>query len=173
MNVEFIKPATTHVPVRAQTGFMQLVNEDNAKGGDTLADRSVSIVYSPTGGKKEIEILERFNGQEELRANSIRRDRTGLGGFVHREDSASTVLDTDKEASHLGFSTGVAKAKFASRANNDHGGTDQHLMVEVHGRPYRADQWVRDNFWVADTTVDTAKPVVIHNLIINGVIEDA
>lgn len=173
MDVEFKKPATTHVPLRAQTGFMQLVNEDNAKGGDTLADRSVTVVYTPTAGKKEIEILERFNGQEELRPNSIRRDRTGSGGFIHREDSASTVLNTDKEASHLGFSTGVAKAKFASRSNNDQGGTDQHLMVEVHGRPYRADQWVRDNFWVTDTTVDTAKPVVIHNLVINGVVEDA
>ena len=172
MDVEFKKPATMHVPLRAQTGFMQLVNEDNAKGGDTLADRSVSVVYTPTAGTKEIEILERFNGQQELRSNSIRRDRTGSGGFIHREDSASTVLNTDKEASHLGFSTGVAKAKFASRSNNDQGGTDQHLMVEVHGRPYRSDQWVRENFWVADPTVDTAKPVVIHNLTINGVIED-
>ena len=173
MPVVFRKPARTHIPYRLQTGFMQLINENYAKNGDALIDRSVTLVYTPTQGTKEIEILERFNGQEDMRANAMRRDRGGPGGWVHRQDSASTVLNMDRYASDLGFATGAAKAKFASRSNADMTGTDQHLQVELHGRPSRADRWQRENFWVVDDTTQTPNPVVIHNLVVDGVVEDA
>jgi hypothetical protein len=173
MEVMFRKPFRTHVPFRMATGFMQLVNEDNAKGGDGLIDRSVTVVYTPTQSDKEVEIIERFNGRDEMRANLMRRDRGGPGGFVHRQDSASTVLNTSREASHLGFATGVAKAKFASRVYTDMTGEDQHLQVELYGRPEQASPWERTNFWIANDIVKQPHQFVLHSLNLNGVVEDA
>jgi hypothetical protein len=170
--VRFIKPAHTHIPFRMATGFMQLINDSNAKGGENLIDRSVTLVYTPTDGAKEVEIIERFNGRDEMRANIARRSRTGPGGFVHRQDSASTVLDMSRNASALGFATGVAKATFASRAYADMGGADQHLQVELYGRPERSDQRERENFWNDDLSVRLPYPFVMHSLTVNGVIED-
>lgn len=173
MEVEFRKPVRTHIPFRMATGFMQLVNEDYAEGGDGLVDRSVTLVYTPTPSDKEVEIIERFNGQSEMRPNLMRRDRGGPGGFVHRQDSASTVLNTSREASHLGFATGVAKAKFASRVYTDMTGEDQHLQVELYGRPDQASPWERTNFWNPDPTIHQPHQFVLHNMIVNGVVADA
>jgi hypothetical protein len=173
MEVKFYKPYRTHVPFRLATGFMQLVNDDLAKGGDALVDRSVSLVYTPTAGDKEVEIIERFNGREEMRPNLMRRDRGGSGSFIHREDSASTVLNISKNASHLGFSTGVAKAKFASRAYADMTGEDQHLQIELYARPEQASPWERLNFWNTDPAIKAPQPFVMHSMTVNGVMEDA
>ena len=172
MVVRFYKPYRTHVPFRMATGFMQLVNEEAARGGDNLMDRSVTLVYTPTAGDKDVEIIERFNGREEMRANIIRRDRGGPGGFRHREDSASTVLNTSKNASHLGFSTGVATAKFASRVYTDMTGEDQHLQIELYARPEQASPWQRTNFWRPSPLVRAAQPFVLHNMSVNGVVAD-
>jgi hypothetical protein len=171
--VRFYKPFRTHIPFRMATGVMQLINEDSAKGGDGLVDRSVTLVYTPTPSDKEVEIIERFNGRDEMRANIARRDRGGPGGFVHRQDSASTVLNTSREASHLGFATGVARAKFASRVYTDMTGEDQHLQVELYGRPEQASPWKRNNFWNADPSIRTPQRFVLHSMTVNGVVEDA
>jgi hypothetical protein len=173
MVVRFYKPFRTHVPFRMATGFMQLVNEESARGGDNLLDRSVTLVYTPTAIDKDVEIIERFNGREEMRANVIRRDRGGPGGFRHREDSASTVLNTSKHASHLGFSTGVATAKFASRVYTDMTGEDQHLQIELYARPEQSSPWQRTNFWRPSPTTRAAQPFVLHSMAVNGVVADA
>jgi hypothetical protein len=172
LTVTFRKPYRTHIPFRMATGFMQIVNESNAQKGGGLIDRSVSLVYTPTEYDKTVEIIERFNGREEMRPNLIRRDRGGPGSFSHGQDSASTVLNISKTASALGFATGVAKAKFASQANSDLTGTDQHLQVELYARPEQASPWKRTNFWVPDT-VPTPQPFVMHEMTVNGVVEDA
>lgn len=172
MEVTFYKPYRTHIPFRLATGHMQLINEENAKRGDSLSDRSVTVVYTPTDGDKDIEIIERFNGREEMCANAMRRERGGPGGFKHRQDSASTVLNTSKRASDLGFSTGVAKAYFASRTTADLTGGDQHLQVELYARPEQSSPWQRLNFWNADATRKSAQPVVLHSLTINGVAQE-
>lgn len=172
MTVTFRKPYRTHIPVRMATGFMQLANEDNSRGGDALVDRSVTLVYTPTDGDKTVEILERFNGREELRPNIMRRDRGGPGGFVHRQDSASTVLNTSRYASFRSAATGVAKAKFASRVHADLTGEDQHLQVELYARPEQASPWSRTNYWLPDASIKAAQPLVMHSLTINGVVED-
>ena len=173
MEVVFRKPFRTHVPFRMATGSMQLANEDNVKNGDSLVDRSVTLVYTPTPSTKEVEIIERFDGQETMRPNIFRRNRGGPGSFRHRQDSASTVLDVSRDASHLGFSTGVAKAKFASRSNADMTGTDQHLQIEVYGRPEQASPWQRTNFWNPDDSINTPHQFVLHNMTVNGVVENA
>ena len=171
--VTFIKPARTQIPFRMATGFMQLVNDDLARNGDSLVDRSVTVVYTPTEFDKEVEVIERFNGRDDMRANLMRRDRGGPGGFIHRQDSASTVLNMNRQASPNGFATGVAKAKFASRVHADMTGADQHLQVELYGRPDRASPWERTNFWNPDPTVNASQPFVLHSLAVNGVVEDA
>ena len=173
MEAKFYKPYRTHVPFRMATGFMQLVNDDVAKGGDALVDRSVSLVYTPTAANKDVEIIERFNGREEMRPNVMRRDRGGPGGFYHRQDSASTVLNTSRNASHLGFATGVAKAKFASRASADMTGEDQHLQIELYARPEQASPWERLNFWNTDPNIKAPQPFVLHSMTVNGVVTDA
>jgi hypothetical protein len=173
MEVTFYKPFRTHVPFRAVTGFMQLQNEDNTKRGDSQIDRSVSVVYTPTDGDKTIELIERFNGRDEMRPNMFRNARGGPGGFIHRQDSASTVLNTSKTATHLGFATGVATARFGSRVYTDMTGEDQHLQVELYARPEQASPWERDNFWNPDLAIKTAYPFVLHNLTVQGVVDDA
>ena len=170
--VRFVKPSKTSVPFRMQTGHMQVVNEDIAKKGDQLIDRSFSLIYTPTYGNKEVSLLERYNGQSEPRSNEMRRDRGGPGAFVHRQDSASTVLNMNRESSSLGFATGVAKAKFASSANADMTGTDQHVQIELFGQPSRASQWDRTNFFLEDTTVSPPLPCVLHQVIVEGVVEE-
>lgn len=173
MDATFRKPYRIHIPFRAATGYMQLVNEENAKGGDMLIDRSVTVVYTPTAGDKDVELIERFNGRDSMRPNIARRSTGGPGSFVHRQDSASTVLNTSRFASTLGFATGVAKAKFASRSHTDLTGEDQHLQVELYARPEQASRWKRTNFWVPDASIKAEQPFVLHNLTINGVAEDA
>jgi hypothetical protein len=173
MEVTFYKPFRTHIPFRMATGFMQLVNEENTKRGDALVDRSVSLVYTPTPGDKTIELIERYNGRDEMRPNNMRRSRGGTSGFMHREDSASTVLNISKFASHLGFSTGTATAKFASRVYTDMTGEDQHVQVELHGRPEQASPWQRENFWNANADIVAPQPFVMHTLTVEGVVVDA
>ena len=170
--VKFVKPSKTSVPFRMQTGHMQIVNEDYIKGADQQIDRSFSLVYTPTYGDKDIALLERYNGWSEPRSNEMRRDRGGPGAFVHQQDSASTVLNMNRESSSLGFATGVAKAKFASRSNGDMTGTDQHIQVELIGKPSRGSQWDRLNFFREDSTVKPPLPCVLHQIVIDGVIEE-
>lgn len=172
MTVTFYKPFRTHVPFRMATGYMQLANEDNTRNGDALIDRSLTLVYSPTASDKEIEVIERFNGRDEMRPNLIRRGTGGPASFAHREDSASTVLNLSRTASHLGFSTGVAKAKFASRSHTDLTGEDQHLQVELYARPGQASPWQRTNFWNPNGDILEAQPFVMHSLAVNGVVDD-
>jgi hypothetical protein len=173
MTVTFRKPYRTHIPFRLATGFMQLINESNTKNGDSLVDRSITLVYTPTDSDKNVELIERFNGREEMRPNIARRDRGGAGTFVHRQDSASTALNTNRTASHLGFATGVAKAKFASRAFSDLTGTDNHLQVELYARPEQASPWRRENFWIENKTIRAPQPFVMHSMAVEGVVEDA
>lgn len=170
--VRFVKPSKTHIPFRMQTGHMPVVNEDYVKNGDANVDRSISLVYTPTHGDKDIELLERYNAMQEPRSNSMRRSRGGSGTFEHRQDSASTVLNMNRQASGLGFATGVAKAKFASRSNADMTGTDQHLQLELYGRPNRGSSWQRTNFFVPET-VKTPLPCVVHQVVVQGVVQDA
>ena len=169
--VRFINPAHTHIPFRAVSGFSQQLTGDIDKRAQGEIEKSVTVVYNPTTGDKDIELIERFNGQEEMRANGMRRERGGPGTFVHRQDSASTVLNTNKEASSLGFATGVAQAKFASRATADLTGADQYVQWELYGRPERCDQTQRNNFWEPDTTVRLPLPVTIHSVTIEGVVD--
>jgi hypothetical protein len=170
--VKFVKPSYTNIPYRLQTGFMELLNQDNARNGDRHTDRSVSIVYQPTHADKELEVIERMNGRIEMRPNAMRRDRGGPASFSHRQDSASTVLNMNREASDLGFATGVAKATFGGKSNSDMTGTDRHLQVEVYGRPTRASKWDRVNFWKPELQTPGAQPCVIHSLTVNGVVEE-
>jgi hypothetical protein len=173
MDATFRKPYRTHIPFRMATGYMQLANEENAKGGDALIDRSVTVVYTPTAGDKDVELIERFNGRVEMRPNVARRSVGGPGGFSHRQDSASTVLNTNRMASALGFATGVAKAKFAARTHADLTGEDQHLQVELYARPEQASPWKRSNFWIPDPSIKAEQPFVLHSVTVNGVVPDA
>lgn len=161
--VYFRKAFKTHIPYRLATGAMQLINEDNVnRGGDTLVDRSITMVYTPTESAKNVEIIEYFNDSSTPRPNVMRRERGGPGGFEHRQDSASTVLNMARDASHLADATGVAKAKFASRVYTDSTGEDQHVQVELYGRPDPANGG-------SDLT---PHKFIMHSMTINGVIED-
>lgn len=161
--VYFRKPYYTHIPFRLATGAMQLANEENIqKGGDGLIDRSVTLVYSPTDSTKEVEIVQYYNDSSTPRPNVMRRSRGGPGGFEHRQDSASTVLDMSRSASALADATGVAKAMFAGRVYTDATGEDQHIQVELHSRPLPAN---------GGSDMEPHK-FVMHSMSINGVIDN-
>jgi hypothetical protein len=166
LNVLFYKPFKTAIPYRLATGAMQLANEDSVvQHGDKLLDRSVTLLYSPTDDDKRIELVEYFNEDSTPSPNIHRRARGGPGAFEHRQDSASTVLNMSKRASGLGRATGVAKATFASRVLTDATGEQQHIRVELVGRPTPANQgYLIDDPLPADVT--------IHSLTIDGVVAD-
>lgn len=164
VQVVFIKKYKSHVPFRLATGHLQLINETNVqKGGDGQVDRSVSVLYSPTKTDKYIELVEYYNASSTPRPNTMRRNRGGPGGFFHRQDSASTVLNIGSDASALEAATGVAKATFASATHADLTGPDRHIRVELHGR-----------IAPANVTADlTPQQFVLHTMTVDGVIEDA
>lgn len=164
VQVVFIKKYKSHVPFRLATGHLQLINETNVqKGGDGQVDRSVSLLYSPTKTDKYIELVEYYNASTTPRPNTMRRNRGGPGGFAHRQDSASTVLNLGDDASALGAATGVAKATFASATHADLTGPDRHIRIELHGRIAPANV-------AADLT---PHQFVLHTMTVDGVIEDA
>lgn len=161
--VYFRRPYYSHIPFRLATGALQIINEEMVqRGGDGLIDKSVSLVYSPTESKKEVEIIEFFNDSQTPRPNVMRRDRGGPGAFQHRQDSASTALNLARNASHLGDATGVATATFASRVYTDATGEDQHVQIELHGRPGAA------NGKTADLV---PQKFVLHSMTIQGVVD--
>ena len=160
--VTFMRAHKAHVPYRLSTGYMELINETNVqRRGDTQVSRAISVLYTPTETSKTLELIEYYNGSVYPRANVMRRDRGGSGSFLHKPDSASTVLDLSKSASHLGAATGVAKATFAARTNMDTVGGDQHLRVDLLGR-----------ILPANTSTDlTPQQLVLHSLTIDGVVD--
>lgn len=161
--IYFRKAYHTHIPFRLATGAMQLLNEENInRGGDGLIDRSVSLVFAPTESKKEVEIIQYYNDSSTPRANVMRRARGGPGGFEHRQDSASTVLNIERSASMRADATGVAKASFAGRVYTDATGEDQHVQVELYGRPAPANGG-------SDLV---AQKFVMHSMTVNGVIDN-
>lgn len=172
--VIFRKPFRSHVPFRLATGAMALANEDNvAKGGDGLIDRSVTLLYTPTNGDKEVELIEYFNDSVTPRPNVIRRSRGGPADWDQRQDGASAVLNISTTASHLGFSNGVSKARFASRHYTDSVGEDQHVRVELFGRPEACNAFDRINFWKDAPQNRGPQPFVMHSLTVEGVVDNA
>ena len=162
--VRFFKKFCTNIPFLLSTGNLEVANEANApRGGGALIDRSVTVLYGPTEGDKYLELLEYYNGSTTPRSNVHRRNRGGPGGFEHRQDGASTVLNVSAAASHLASATGVAKATFAGRANEDATGTDRHLRVELYGRPTPANGNVGEL---------APQKLVLHSLTIDGVVEN-
>lgn len=161
--IYFYTPFKSAVPFRLATGFMQLANEEKVKGGDGLFDRSITLLYTPTETRKEVEVIRYFNGSESARANVARRQRGGPGGFLQDDDSASSLLDMSEDASSLAKSTGVAKANFASRMYTDNTGEDQYVQVEVLGRPHP------DNGW-GDMI---GQQFVMHALTVDGIVDNA
>jgi hypothetical protein len=164
-SIRFYTPFRTNIPYLLSTGNMEVANEANApRGGGNLLDRSVTLLYSPTESDKELELLEYYNDSETPRANVHRRNRGGPGGFEHKQDSASTVLNASRWASHLAASTGVAKATFAGRSNEDSTGTDRHVRVDLYGRPSPANGNIGE---------PEPQKLVLHSLVIEGIVENA
>lgn len=164
-SIRFYSPFRTNIPYLLSTGNMELANESNVpRGGGVLLDRSVTLLYSPTESDKTLELLEYYNDSETPRANVHRRNRGGPGGFDHQQDSASTVLNVSRWASHLAASTGIAKATFAGRSNEDSTGTDRHVRVDLYGRPTPANGNVGE---------PEPQKLVLHSLTVEGVIENA
>ena len=163
--VRFYKPFLTSVPFLLSTGNMELANEANVpRNGSALIDRSVTVVYDTTESDKFVELLEYYNASSSPRANILRRNRGGPGGFSHQQDSASTSLNTSRYASHLAAATGVAKATFAGRSNEDATGTDRHVRVELFGRVNPANGQPGEL---------VPQQLRIHSLTIEGVVENA
>ncbi len=161
--VSFMRRYKTHIPYQLGTGYMELINDMNvSRGGDGLISRNISLLYTPTPTDKALELIEYYNGSVYPRPNVMRRSRGGPGSFAHLFDSASTVLNLSKNASHLGASTGVARATFAAKTNTDSVGGDQHLRIDMFGR-----------IEPANTGADlTPQQLVIHSVTIEGVVED-
>ena len=161
--IRFYKHFRTNVPFLFRTGHMEVINESNTqRGGGALMDRSITLLYTPTQSDKSLELLEYYNGSETPRSNIARNARGGTGGFQHRQSGASTVLNTSKTASHLANATGIAKATFAGRSNEDSTGTDRHIQVVMLGRPSPAN----------GNTGDTEpQRLTLHSVLVQGVVE--
>lgn len=121
----------TTVPYSIRTGPMELMYEGNARGGDGLVDRSITVTYQPLESSTTLNLREYYNNSPTPRSNLMRRDRGT--GFVHDTSGAKTTLDMVATRSTLGLSTGLAKAQFAGRSMDDIGSADRHIAVELSG----------------------------------------
>jgi hypothetical protein len=126
-------PNRTSVGWQVRTGQMALLGEHNAKGGDGLMDRSITVTYQPTPTSKTLLLREYYNNADYPRSNVMRRYRGT--GWVHETTGACSTLDMSATRSALGLSTGQAKAVFAGRSLSDLGSADKHLAVELSCDP--------------------------------------
>lgn len=121
----------TTVPYTVRTGPLELMYEGNARGGDGLVDRSITVTYQPLESNTTLNLREYYNNSPTPRSNLMRRDRGT--GFVHDTSGAKTTLNMAATRSTLGLSTGLAKAQFAGRSMDDIGSADRHIAVELSG----------------------------------------
>jgi len=118
------------IPWSYKTSNHEIINDQTAKGGGGLIDRSVVVTYETTDKSSNISIRQFFNNNAAPRENMMPRDRGT--GFVHSTTGARAVLDMKNDRSNLGAATGVAKAIFAGRATDDLAGSDKHVSVGLY-----------------------------------------
>ena len=153
---EGVYPQST-VPVSFKTGAMELTNDSNADTKGQMIDRSVTVIYRPTGTDTQLTLREYFNNSPNPRVNVMPRDRGT--GFRHSTTGAATTLNMASSRSPLGLATGVAKAQFAGRNYTDNAGADRHIALELS-----------TSFSAANTGDPSPSEVLLYGLDMNGVV---
>lgn len=145
------------VPWVVRTAPLELAYEGNARGGDGLVDRSITVTYRPCETDTTLNLREYYNNSTSPRINVMRRDRGT--GFVHDVDGAKTTLNMKASRSLLGLATGLAQARFAGRSLTDLASADRHLAVELSCDP------------VEHTSEATVSQPLIYAVQVQGVVD--
>ena len=149
--------AKVAVPWYVKTHNYELINDENARGGDGLMDRSVLLTYAPTRTNATIALRQFFNNSIAPRENVMPRNRGT--GFVHETEGAQATLNMKSLRSPLASATGVSKAVFAGRATGDMAGTDRHIAVGIYSPPSVV------------TDISTVSPAIIYGIEMRGVLD--
>lgn len=149
--------AKVAVPWHVKTNNYELINDENARGGDGLMDRSVVLTYEPTPTDATLELRQFFNNSKAPRENVMPRNRGT--GFVHETEGAKATLNMKSLRTALGEATGVSKAVFAGRATGDLAGSDRHIAVGLYSPP------------IVTTVPANISPATLYGIEMRGVLD--
>lgn len=147
------------VPWWVKTNNYELINDENARGGDGLMDRSVLVTYAPTKSDSFLYARQFFNNSKSPRENVMPRNRGT--GFLHETEGARATLNMKSLRSPLAEATGVSKAVFAGRAAGDMAGSDRHIAVGLYAEPDE----------VNSGSVASVSPATLYGLEMRGVLD--
>lgn len=111
------------VAYKVQTGNNALVDE---KG-----ERTVAVLYDPTGSSATLSASLYYNNSDSPRANAIASNRGD--GFVTVAGSTAATLNMADNRSALGAANGYAQAYYAGRPEDRSAGADRHVAVRLGG----------------------------------------
>lgn len=127
------------IPYSMRTGAMPLQGDGS---------RSVDVLFAPTMNDATLSLSLHYNNSSSPRANAISSDRGG--GFVTAGGGTAATLNMSKTRSALGEASGQARAYYSGRVDDRSVGADRHMAVAVTG-------------------TQSADPVVIHKIAVDGV----
>jgi hypothetical protein len=111
------------VAYKVQTGNSALVDE---KG-----ERTVAVLYNPTGSTATLNASLYYNNSTTPRANAIASNRGD--GFITVTGSTVASLNMAGSRSTLGAANGFAQAYYAGRPEDRSAGADRHVAVQLAG----------------------------------------
>lgn len=96
---------------------------------DEKGNRSVGVVYTPT--PETLNLALHYNNSPTPRANAVAANRGD--GFVVETGSTVATLNMASDRSALGTATGVARASFSGRVDDQSAGGDRHIAIAISG----------------------------------------
>ena len=111
------------VAYKVQTGNNALMDE---KG-----ERTIAVLYDPTGSTATLNASLYYNNSATPRANAIASNRGD--GFITVAGSTAATLNMADNRSALGAANGFAQAYYAGRPDERSAGADRHVAVQLGG----------------------------------------
>lgn len=114
-----------------RSGNMEYVNDSQNPKAGVQSSRHVGLTYSPQPSACTVSLRTFYNNSQHPRSNVSVRDRAT--GFIHSSTEPAARLDMSEVSRAYGQVTGVARALYAGRTQDDMLGGDRHVAVELAG----------------------------------------
>lgn len=122
-------PSAIHYLYRS--GNMEYVNDSQDPKAASQSSRHIGLTYAPQPESCVVSLRTFYNNSQYPRANVSVRDRAT--GFAHSSTEPAARLDMSEVTRAYGQVTGVARALYAGRTQDDVRGADRHVAVELAG----------------------------------------
>jgi hypothetical protein len=94
-------------------------------------NRSVAVLYRPTGGDADLRLRMHYNDSDSPRPNAIASNPGN--GFATTAGGTEAVLNMKATRSELGEANGLARAYYSGRNDERSSGADRHIAVALAG----------------------------------------